>query len=65
MRFQAVSVFPSGALGSVSVEFDRNGDVTVGAIEVWRVDAAARRLVTESVYRVDLSKSPPEVNRVQ
>ncbi|GBD13530.1 Leucine-, isoleucine-, valine-, threonine-, and alanine-binding protein [bacterium HR24] len=52
-----------GASGSV--EFDRNGDVTIGAIEVWRVDAAARRLVTESVYRVDLSKSPPEVTRAQ
>lgn len=52
-----------GASGSV--EFDRNGDVTIGAIEVWRVDAPSRRLVTEAVYRVDLSKTPPEVNRVQ
>jgi len=41
-----------GASGPI--EFDKNGDIVIGAIEIWRVDAAAKDLVTESVFRVDL-----------
>mgnify|MGYP001047584760 FL=1 len=50
-----------GASGSV--EFDQNGDVALGGIEVWRVDAQRRELVTEAVYRVDLRTG--EVSRAQ
>jgi branched-chain amino acid transport system substrate-binding protein len=39
---------------SSSAEWDENGDVQVGGIEVWRVDAASERLVTETNFRVDL-----------
>lgn len=42
----------NGASGST--EFDENGDVLLGAIEVWRVDAATQTFVTEQNYRVDL-----------
>jgi branched-chain amino acid transport system substrate-binding protein len=42
-----------GASGSI--EFDENGDILVGAIEVWRVDAASETLVTESRVQVDLT----------
>ena len=42
-----------GAAGSV--EFDENGDVLLGAIEIWRVDAAAEALVTDRGVKVDLS----------
>jgi ABC-type branched-subunit amino acid transport system substrate-binding protein len=41
-----------GASGPV--DFDKNGDVPVGAIEVWHVDAATQKLVTDTVYKVDL-----------
>ncbi len=41
-----------GAAGSI--ELDENGDVLVGAIEIWRVDAATETLVTESRSKVDL-----------
>ncbi len=41
-----------GASGPI--EFDEHGDIIVGAIEIWRVDAARRDLVTESVFQVDL-----------
>jgi branched-chain amino acid transport system substrate-binding protein len=42
-----------GAAGSI--EFDENGDILVGAIEIWRVDAASETLVTESRVQVDLT----------
>ena len=42
----------SGASGSV--EWDDAGDVVLGAIEVWSVDAANEKLVVEENYRVDL-----------
>ena len=42
----------SGASGSA--EWDENGDVVLGAIEVWSVDAANQKLVVEENYRVDL-----------
>ena len=41
-----------GAAGSI--EFDENGDILVGAIEIWRVDAASETLVTDSRVQVDL-----------
>lgn len=41
-----------GAAGSI--EFDENGDILVGAIEIWRVDAASETLVTDSRVHVDL-----------
>lgn len=36
-------------------DFDENGDALIGAIETWRVDVANETLVTEAVFRVDLS----------
>ena len=42
----------TGASGSV--EFDENGDVLVGAIEIWSIDAAAQGFVTQKSYKVDL-----------
>ncbi|UCH87499.1 MAG: ABC transporter substrate-binding protein [Dehalococcoidia bacterium] len=42
-----------GAAGSI--EFDENGDILVGAIEIWRVDAASETLVTDSRVQVDLT----------
>ena len=36
-------------------DFDENGDVLIGAIETWRVDVANEALVTEAIYRVDLT----------
>jgi branched-chain amino acid transport system substrate-binding protein len=42
-----------GASGSV--EFDENGDILIGAIEIWRVDAASETLVTDSRVQVDLT----------
>jgi len=41
-----------GAAGPV--DMDKNGDVLIGAIEVWHVDAATQNLVTDNVYKVDL-----------
>jgi branched-chain amino acid transport system substrate-binding protein len=41
-----------GASGPV--DMDKNGDVLIGAIEVWHVDAATQSLVTDTVYKVDL-----------
>ena len=41
-----------GASGPV--DLDKNGDVLIGAIEVWHVDAATQKLVTDTVYKVDL-----------
>jgi ABC-type branched-subunit amino acid transport system substrate-binding protein len=40
-----------GASGPV--DFDLNGDVMVGAIETWRVDALNQHLVTDQVFRVN------------
>lgn len=37
------------------VDLDENGDVLVGAIETWHVDVANQTLVTDQVFRVDLS----------
>ena len=42
-----------GAAGSI--EFDENGDILVGAIEIWRVDAASDTLVTDRRVHVDLT----------
>lgn len=42
-----------GAAGPV--DLDENGDTLIGAIEVWSVDVANQDLVTEQVYRVDLT----------
>jgi ABC-type branched-subunit amino acid transport system substrate-binding protein len=42
-----------GASGPV--DLDKNGDVLIGAIETWHVDAAKQDLVTDAVYRVDLN----------
>lgn len=42
----------SGASGSV--EWDDNGDVLLGAIETWKVDAASEKLVVERNFKVDL-----------
>ncbi len=44
-----------------SCDFDENGDVPVGGIEVWRIDAANQQLVTERVFRVDLTGETPQV----
>jgi ABC-type branched-subunit amino acid transport system substrate-binding protein len=48
----------SGASGSV--DFDDNGDVLFGAIEVWSVDAANEDLVTEEIFAVDLEAGTVE-----
>ncbi|MBI2913724.1 MAG: ABC transporter substrate-binding protein [Chloroflexi bacterium] len=48
----------TGASGSV--EFDENGDVLIGAIEVWSIDAAAEGFVTEKNYKVDLAAGTVE-----
>ncbi|MEE8386774.1 MAG: ABC transporter substrate-binding protein, partial [Dehalococcoidia bacterium] len=42
-----------GASGSV--DFDEHGDITFGAIEVWRVDAATETLITDRRVSVDLA----------
>jgi hypothetical protein len=34
---------------------DKSGDVLIGAIEVWHVDAATQKLVTDAIYKVDLT----------
>lgn len=36
-------------------DFDDNGDVLIGAIETWHVDVANQELVTDAVFRVDLT----------
>jgi branched-chain amino acid transport system substrate-binding protein len=48
----------SGASGSV--DFDENGDVLFGAIEVWSIDAANEDLVTEENFSVDLTTGEVE-----
>ena len=48
----------SGASGSV--EFDENGDVLLGTIDTWHVDAAAKQLVTDKSYKVDLEAGTVE-----
>jgi branched-chain amino acid transport system substrate-binding protein len=50
-----------GAAGPV--DFDENGDVLVGAIETFTVDAANETLVTDAVYQVDLTTG--EVTKVE
>ena len=50
-----------GAAGPV--DLDKNGDVLIGAIEQWHVDAAAQTLVTDAVYKVDLQTG--EVTKVK
>jgi ABC-type branched-subunit amino acid transport system substrate-binding protein len=42
-----------GASGSV--DFDENGDITFGAIEIWQVDAANTEIVVIARYSVDLT----------
>jgi ABC-type branched-chain amino acid transport systems, periplasmic component len=41
--------------GTASLEFDAKGDPLVGAIEWWHVDAAKSTLVTDKVFKVDLT----------
>ncbi len=48
----------TGASGSV--EFDENGDVLLGAIDVWSIDATAEDFVTEKSYKVDLEAGTVE-----
>jgi branched-chain amino acid transport system substrate-binding protein len=48
----------SGASGSV--DFDENGDVLFGAIEVWSIDAANEELATEEIFSVDLTTGEVE-----
>ena len=47
-----------GASGSV--EFDENGDVLLGAIDTWHVDAATKNFVTDKSYKVDLKAGTME-----
>ena len=47
-----------GASGPV--EFDENGDIRFGAIEVWQVDACSRTLFTIRRVRVDLAAGETE-----
>jgi branched-chain amino acid transport system substrate-binding protein len=48
-----------------SCDFDENGDIPIGGIEVWRVDAASEDLVTERTFRVDLTGETPVVTEEQ
>ena len=50
-----------GAAGPV--DLDENGDVLIGAIETWTVDAAAEDLVTDEVFRVDLTTG--EITKIE
>ncbi|MEE8346406.1 MAG: hypothetical protein V3S20_03560, partial [Dehalococcoidia bacterium] len=50
-----------GAAGPV--DLDANGDVLIGAIETWHVDAANLELVTDDVFKVDLNTN--EVTKVE
>jgi len=50
-----------GAAGPV--DLDKNGDVLIGAIETWHVDAAAQDLVTDAVFKVDLQTG--EITKVE
>ena len=50
-----------GAAGPV--DLDENGDVLIGAIETWHVDAAAETLVTDDVFSVDLTTG--EVTKIE
>ena len=50
-----------GAAGPV--DLDDNGDVLIGAIETWHVDAAAETLVTDEVFSVDLTTG--EVTKIE
>lgn len=50
-----------GAAGPV--DLDDNGDVLIGAIETWHVDAAAETLVTDDVFSVDLTTG--EVTKIE
>jgi ABC-type branched-subunit amino acid transport system substrate-binding protein len=48
----------NGASGSV--EWDDNGDVLLGAIEIWNIDAAGEQLVVEGNFKVDLEADTVE-----
>jgi ABC-type branched-subunit amino acid transport system substrate-binding protein len=50
-----------GAAGPV--DLDANGDVLIGAIETWHVDAATSDLITDAVFKVDLDTG--EVTKVE
>ena len=50
-----------GAAGPV--DLDDNGDVLIGAIETWHVDAAGETLVTDEVFSVDLTTG--EVTKIE
>jgi branched-chain amino acid transport system substrate-binding protein len=50
-----------GASGPV--DLDKNGDVLIGAIEEWHVDAATQNLVTDAIFKVDLTTG--EVTQVK
>ena len=43
-----------------SVEWDENGDVLLGAIDVWHVDAAGQTFVTDKTFKVDLEAATVE-----
>jgi len=45
------------------VDLDENGDVLIGAIETWTVDAANETFVTDEVFRVDLNTG--EVTKIE
>ena len=47
-----------GAAGPV--DLDENGDTLIGGIEIWRVDATNQELITERIFRVDLSTGEVE-----
>jgi branched-chain amino acid transport system substrate-binding protein len=41
--------------GTASLEFDAKGDPLVGAVEWWHVDGATSKLVTDKVFKIDLT----------
>ncbi len=47
-----------GAAGSV--EWDANGDVLLGAIDMWHIDAANQTFVTDKTFKVDLKANKIE-----
>ncbi len=45
------------------MDLHENGDVLVGAIEIWHVDAENEELVTDAVFKVDLETG--EITKVE
>ena len=50
-----------GAAGPV--DLDPNGDVLIGAIDTWTIDAANENLVTDATYKLDLTTG--EVTKIE